>query len=89
MMIVSICVGSSCHLKGSEKLVALFQKRIAEERLEEQIVLRGSLCLGKCNREGVTISVDRDGQEEITQGVTPEGFERFWSAQIRPGLEKG
>ncbi len=82
MVFVSICVGSSCHLKGSERLVELFQKKIREEELENDIVLSGSFCLGKCNRVGVTVSVGDGINEEIIPGVTPEGFETFWKEVI-------
>ena len=45
-MIVQICVGSSCHLKGSERIVELFQSAIAEHKLEDDITLAGSFCTG-------------------------------------------
>ena len=47
-MIIQICVGSSCHLKGSEKIVELFGKVIEEHKLENEITLAGSFCTGKC-----------------------------------------
>ncbi len=88
MIFVSICVGSSCHLKGSEQLVELFEKKIKEECLEDDIVLSGSFCLGKCNRVGVTVSVGDGVTEEIIPGVTPEGFLSFWSQTILPKLQE-
>ena len=57
-MIIQICVGSSCHLKGSQRIVELFQKAVEENKLDDQITLAGSFCAGKCNREGVTVTVD-------------------------------
>ena len=57
-MIVQICVGSACHIKGSEKIVELFQNAIAKNGLENEITLAGSFCTGRCNREGVTVIVD-------------------------------
>ena len=68
-MIVQICVGSSCHLKGSEKLVELFQKAIAENKLDSEVTLAGSFCTGKCNRVGVTVTVDDDVFTGVTPGV--------------------
>ena len=73
-MIIQICVGSSCHLKGSEKIVELFQKAIEQYHLERDITLAGSFCTGKCNRVGVTVQVDDD----IYPGVTVEGFNEFF-----------
>lgn len=77
-MIVQICVGSSCHLKGSEKLVELFQKAIAENKLDDEVTLAGSFCTGKCNRVGVTVTVDDD----VFTGVTPENFSGFFNDKV-------
>ena len=77
-MIVQICVGSSCHLKGSEKLVELFQSKISDHKLDGEITLAGSFCTGKCNREGVTVTVD----DVIYTGVTPENFNSFFEDRI-------
>ena len=49
-MIIQICVGSSCHLKGAEEIVLLFEKAIEDHHLEDEITLAGSFCIGKCNR---------------------------------------
>ncbi len=57
-MIIMICVGSSCCLKGSYELVELFKKAIAEHGLEDDVTLAGNFCTGNCNRIGVTIQID-------------------------------
>lgn len=77
-MIIQICVGSSCHLKGSEQVVSLFQKAIEERHLEDKITLAGSFCVGRCNREGVTVRVG----DEIITGVTPATFDQFFQTEI-------
>ena len=81
-MTIQICVGSSCHLKGSEQIVELFQKAIEERNLADNITLAGSFCIGRCNREGVTVQVDDD----IITGVKPETFDRFLETEILPKL---
>ncbi len=81
-MNIQICVGSSCHLKGSEQVVHLFQKAIEERNLADKITLAGSFCIGRCNREGVTVQVD----DEIIMGVTPATFESFFETEILPKL---
>lgn len=83
-MIVQICVGSSCHLKGSEKLVELFQKAIAEHSLDRDVTLAGSFCTGQCNRVGVTVTVDDD----VYTGITPENFDGFFAEKVLKALEK-
>ena len=77
-MVVQVCVGSSCHLKGSPEIVELLQKAIEENNLGDEITLVGSFCIGKCNRIGVTIQVDDD----IHTGITRENFKEFFKEQI-------
>ena len=77
-MIVQVCVGSSCYLRGSEKLVSLFQEAIAAHALTDEVILTGCFCAGKCNRTGVTVQVD----DEIFPGVTAEGFNAFFEKEI-------
>lgn len=83
-MNILICVGSSCHLKGSERIVELFQNSIEKYHLKDDITLGGSFCAGKCNREGVTISVDN----EIFTGITPETFSIFFNENVLKKLKK-
>ncbi len=84
MIFVEVCVGSSCHLKGAPEIVEQLQRRIAEEKLEDDIILSGSFCTGRCNRVGVTITVGDD----VYTGITPETFSDFWRDTIIPALEK-
>ena len=77
-MIIQICVGSSCHLKGSAEIVELLQKAIAEYNLDDQITLAGSFCTGKCNRSGVTVQIDDD----IHTGITRENFKEFFKENV-------
>ena len=77
-MIVQICVGSSCHLKGSEEIVELLENAVKENGLEGEVILTGSFCIGKCNRLGVTVQVD----DEIHVGVTRENFGEFFKDKI-------
>lgn len=77
-MVIEICIGSSCHLKGSRELVELFTSEVEKRNLKEKIILRGSFCKGKCNREGVTIQVDDD----LYVGVTPDKFDKFFEENV-------
>ncbi len=82
-MIIQICVGSSCHLKGSADIVALLQKAVEEHHLESEVTLAGSFCTGQCNRIGVTIQVDDD----VYTGVTRESFNDFLNDKILAKLK--
>ena len=83
-MIVQICIGSSCHLKGSEELATMMQNAIEENNLEGEVILMGSFCIGKCNRVGVTIQIDDD----IHVGITKENFREFLKEHILQKLGK-
>ena len=76
--LVQICVGSSCHLKGTAVIVSRINQIIEAQHLEIDLIPIGSFCAGKCNREGVTIQVDDD----IFTGVTPENFDVFFEEEI-------
>lgn len=77
-MIIQICVGSSCHLKGSHELVNLFQNEIEKRALGSKVTLAGCFCTGRCNREGVTIVVD----DAVYTGVTPDKFNEFFEENV-------
>ena len=77
-MVIKICVGSSCHLKGSERIVELFQEAIAKNGLESAVTLSGSFCAGKCNRTGFTVTLE----DEIYTGITPENFASFFNDKV-------
>ena len=83
-MIIQVCVGSSCHLKGSPEIVELLQDAVTEHHIENDVTLAGSFCIGKCNRVGVTVQVDDD----IHVGITKENFKEFFSEQVLSKLGK-
>ena len=83
-MIIQVCVGSSCHLKGSPEIVEMFQKAVADYHLEDEITLAGSFCIGKCNRIGVTVQVDDD----IHTGITKENFKEFFKENVLDVINK-
>ncbi len=82
-MIIQVCVGSSCHLKGSSDIIELLQKAVEDNHLEYDVTLAGSFCIGKCNRIGVTVQVDDD----IHVGITRENFKEFFNDKVLKVLE--
>ena len=83
MLFVQICVGSSCHLKGSQEIVELFEQAVEEHRVYDEVVLSGSFCIGKCNRIGVTVQINDD----VHVGVTRENFREFFKKNILDVIE--
>jgi NADH:ubiquinone oxidoreductase subunit E len=83
-MIVQVCIGSSCHLKGSREVVELMRKAIADRHLEDEVVLAGSFCLGRCTTAGVSVLVD----DQVVCGVTKENFAAFFDKYVINGVSK-
>jgi NADH:ubiquinone oxidoreductase subunit E len=75
-MKITICIGSSCHLKGSRQIVEQLQQLVAQNNLKNQIELSGTLCIGKC-QEGVNVLVDGKGYS-----VSPETVIRFFENDV-------
>lgn len=66
---IQICVGSSCHLRGSYKIIELMKEYIADYGLQDSVRLSGAFCLGKCT-DGVSIKID----DEVICGVSSENL---------------
>ena len=81
-MIIQICVGSSCHLKGSAEVIELMKNAVEVNRLDAEVTLAGSFCTGRCNRVGVTVQVD----DEVYT-VTPAGFDEFFRTKVLDALK--
>lgn len=75
-MKVTICIGSSCHLKGSRRVVEQLQYQIENNNLKDVVELGGTFCMGKC-QQGVCVTVD--GQ---FFSVTPETVSDFFRTEI-------
>lgn len=76
-MKVTVCIGSSCHLKGSRQVVEQLQSLIAENNLGDKVELAGTFCLGECQK-GVCVMVD-----EAFHSVSPETVEEFFANEIK------
>lgn len=74
MIQVSICVGSSCHLKGSYQVIKIFQDLVKKHKLEDRVELQASFCLGRCTK-GVSVKVDDAFIDDLTIGNAMAKFE--------------
>ena len=79
-MKITICIGSSCHLKGSRQIVEQLQQLVAENNLGDRIELAGQFCMGKC-QNGVCVTVDGDAFS-LTPETTREFFEKDVLARL-------
>ena len=77
MLKITVCIGSSCHIKGSRQVVQQLQQLIADNNLGEKVELSGTFCMGKC-QQGVCVTVDND-----FYSVTPETVDEFFAQNIK------
>lgn len=75
-MKVVICIGSSCHIKGSRQVVEKLQELVAKNKLGDKVELSGTFCMGKCE-QGVSVTVDGN-----FFSVSPETVEEFFNTQV-------
>lgn len=76
-MILKVCVGSSCHLKGSYDVIEKFKELIKRYDVEDRIELQASFCLGHCS-EGVTVKAD----DRFILNVNGENAEEIFTNEI-------
>ncbi len=75
-MKVTVCIGSSCHLKGSRQVVEQLQYLISQNKLDEKVELSGTFCMGNC-QQGVCVTVDG-----AHHSVSPDTVKDFFDQQI-------
>lgn len=76
-MDINVCVGSSCHLKGSYKIINLMKEAIEKNQLEDKVNVSAAFCLGQCTT-GVTVKID----DEIVCGVSEENFNEIFEEKV-------
>lgn len=75
-MKITVCIGSSCHLKGAREVVNELQSLIAENNLQDKIDLAGTFCMGNCQK-GVCVSFDNK-----PYSVTPSNTKTFFETKV-------
>lgn len=79
-MNVTVCIGSSCHLKGSRQVVETLQQLIADNGLKDKVALSGTFCMSNC-QNGVSVTVNGEGFS-----VSPETVQSFFESEIQGKL---
>lgn len=75
-MKVTVCIGSSCHIKGSRQVVEQLQKFISDSGIGDKVELAGTFCMGKC-QQGVCVTAD-----DNFYSVTPENVKEFFEENV-------
>ena len=76
MIKITVCIGSSCHVKGSRQVVGQLQQLISDNNLEDKVDLGGTFCMGRC-QQGVCVTVD-----DVFYSVTPDTVEEFFKNAV-------
>ncbi|MDD7675546.1 MAG: (2Fe-2S) ferredoxin domain-containing protein [Eubacteriales bacterium] len=76
-MKVTVCIGSSCHIKGSRQVVEGLQYLINKNGLGDKVELGGTFCMGRC-QEGVCVTVD-----DVFHSVSPDTVNEFFEKEIK------
>ena len=76
MLKITVCIGSSCHLKGSRQVVEQLQKLIDENNVSDKIDLGGTFCMGKC-QQGVCVTVNDE-----FYSVSPDNVDEFFANSV-------
>ncbi len=75
-MKITVCIGSSCHVKGSRQVVRRLQELVSEHGLADKVQLAGTFCLSQCQK-GVCVTVD-----DAFHSVTPESVDAFFVQNV-------
>lgn len=80
-MKITVCIGSSCHIKGSRQVVQLLQELIEKNNLGNKVELGGTFCMNKC-QQGVCVTVDDE-----FHSVTPNTVEDFFAKSVKAKVQ--
>lgn len=77
MRVITVCVGSACHLKGSHEIINYFKDAIKNAGLEKEVELKGTFCMDKCT-DGANMLVD----EELFHANSPDEAREIFEREI-------
>jgi NADH:ubiquinone oxidoreductase subunit E len=70
---VTVCVGSSCHIKGARDVIMRFNELLKKQKLEDVVELKGSFCMERCG-EGINWQID---DEPLTSSNVDDAVKTF------------
>jgi NADH:ubiquinone oxidoreductase subunit E len=82
MLTITVCVGSSCYVRGSERVVEILERLVRREGLDGRVEMTGAYCMERCSM-GVSVRVN----ERVFSEVHPADAERFFYEQVMPHVE--
>ena len=76
MVKIKVCIGSSCHIKGSRQVVEELQHLIAANNVKDVVELGGTFCMGRC-QDGVCVTLN----DEFFS-VSPDTVKDFFTKEV-------
>jgi NADH:ubiquinone oxidoreductase subunit E len=77
-MYILVCIGSSCHRRGSYDVMNRVRELITENVLGNTVKINSSFCLGRCHLEGITIKID----DQFIYGVGMENIDDIFNTYV-------
>lgn len=79
MIELSICIGSACHVNGARNVVAIFQKLIDDNGLQDKVNLSASFCMKLCHNKGVSVKLNGEAIN-----IPAESAEEYFNEKVLP-----
>jgi NADH:ubiquinone oxidoreductase subunit E len=78
VMVITVCIGSGCHIRGSRQIIEFLQEQIQNAGLDGKIELEACFCQGHCT-EGVTVRFDG----RLVTGVNRDNIGAIFAGQLK------
>jgi len=85
MITVTVCVGSSCHLRGARDVIIRFNELLQQHDLADRVELKGAFCMERCG-EGINWQIDDRPCTSTGEADAVETFRREVLAPL--GIEQ-
>ena len=82
MVELSVCIGSSCHIKGSYNVIQTFQEMIEESNLHDKVDFKGTFCMKRSDKPGVSVAIDNE-----SFNIDPAQARTFFKENVLPKIK--
>ncbi len=79
MIELRVCIGSSCHLKGSYNVIQTFLQLIEVHRLHDRIDFKSTFCMKRCAHSGVGLVLNNEAYH-----IAPKTAREFFNTTVLP-----
>lgn len=83
-MVISVCIGTACHLEGSYNVIAAFQQMIEKYSLHDSVKIKAAFCMGHCTHQGVCVKIDSGEVQSVTGTTAKRFFQENVLAVLKP-----